>query len=219
MFGGKRPLTSAGMYTSIGQVNTARQPRYHAIADDLRRGIERRDYGTGQLLPSESALSTSYGVSRVTVRRALDVLRREGLVGSRQGLGWTVKVDPLRQRLAQLGTIERQLESDGRSWERRVLAFAFVDPPTDVSMVLGPGQVLRVVRLNLADGEPFARVTVWCPEGIAHNLSRADVERAPFYELLDVDLAGGAQVIAAGIEITTLLTGTDPRDPTGEAAP
>ena len=43
-------------------------------------------------------------------------------------------------------------------------------------------------RLNLADGEPFALVTVWCPEAMASKLSRDDVEARPFYELLDVEL-------------------------------
>ena len=45
-------------------------------------------------------------------------------------------------------------------------------------------EVLRVVRLNLADGEPFALVTVWLPESLGAHVSRADVERATFYDLL-----------------------------------
>jgi GntR family transcriptional regulator len=56
-----------------------------------------------------------------------------------------------------------------------------------------------VRRLNLADGEPFARVTVWCPEDLGRHLSRADVERAPFYELLDVPLGGAVQTIGAAV--------------------
>jgi GntR family transcriptional regulator len=66
-----------------------------------------------------------------------------------------------------------------------------------VRRVLGTDQVLRVRRLNLADGEPFARVTVWCPASLGDRLSRADVERSPFYELLPVPLGGATQTIAA----------------------
>ena len=43
--------------------------------------------------------------------------------------------------------------------------------------------MLEVRRLNLADGQPFALVTVWCPEELGAELSRADVERASFLEL------------------------------------
>ena len=65
--------------------------------------------------------------------------------------------------------------------------------------MLGADNVLEVRRLNLADGEPFARVTVWCPEDLGADLSRADVERAPFYELLDAPLGGAIQTIGAAV--------------------
>ena len=97
------------------------------------------------------------------------MLRDEGLVDARQGFGWFVAVDPLRQSLGRLGTIEAQLaESGGRS-ERRILDFGFVPAPPRVREVLGVATVLEVRRLNLADGEPFARVTVWCPERSART--------------------------------------------------
>ena len=68
-----------------------------------------------------------------------------------------------------------------------------------MARVLGTTQVLEVRRLNLADGEPFARVTVWCPEALGASISRADVERATFYELLDVPLGGAVQTIGAAV--------------------
>jgi GntR family transcriptional regulator len=57
--------------------------------------------------------------------------------------------------------------------------------------------VLRVKRVNRADGEPFAIVTVWCPAELGQHMSRADVERQPFYELLGVALRGATQTIGA----------------------
>ncbi|MDH4279213.1 MAG: winged helix-turn-helix domain-containing protein, partial [Acidimicrobiia bacterium] len=61
-----------------------RRIRYHEIADDLRRTIESGDLEPGKVLPSEASLGTSHGASRVTIRKALEVLRGEGLVESRQ---------------------------------------------------------------------------------------------------------------------------------------
>lgn len=182
------------MYTSIVQV---RQTRYQTIADDLRHRIEAGEYGTGRLLPSEAELSGTYGASRVTVRRALELLREEGLVDSRQGFGWFVATDPVRQNLARLGTIESQLAEEGIESTRRVLDFRFAKAPARVRQVLGTDTVLRVRRLNLADGAPFALVTVWCPEELGAELSRADVERSPFYELIPVPLGGAVQTIGA----------------------
>jgi GntR family transcriptional regulator len=174
-----------------------RPVRYLTIADALRERVARGEFAAGRLLPSESELSAAYDASRVTVRKALEALRDEGLVDARQGFGWFVAADPLRQSLGRLGTIESQLAASGLSPERRVLDFGFVDPPVWVADELGPGKVLRVRRLNLADGEPFARVTVWCPERLGSSLSRDEVERSPFYELLPIDLGGATQTIGA----------------------
>jgi GntR family transcriptional regulator len=176
---------------------SSREIRYRQIAEELRAQIAGGAFAAGRLLPSEAELSTRHQASRVTVRRALEALRAEGLLGSRQGLGWFVAADPLRQPLARLGTIEDQLTELGLKSERRILGFAFVRAPRRVAEVLGVRDVLEVRRLNLADGEPFARVTVWCPEKLGARLSREQVEASPLYELLDVPLGGATQTIGA----------------------
>lgn len=180
-----------------------RQTRYHAIAASLREQIAAGAFASSRLLPSEADLSAAFGASRVTVRRALELLRDEGLIDSRQGLGWFVAADPVRQSLGRLGTIESQLSAAGIESTRRILDFRFVMPPPRVRDVLGTDeQVLRVRRLNLADGQPFALVTVWCPGPLGADVSRADVERTPFYELLGVDLGGATQTIGAALAST-----------------
>ncbi len=176
-----------------------REIRYLAIADDLRARVTAGEFAAGRLLPSESELSAAYAASRITIRKALEVLRDEGLVDARQGFGWFAAVDPLRQALGRLGTIEAELAASGVRSERRILAFGFVPAPPAARRVLGTATVLEVRRLNLADGAPFARVTVWCPEDLGAHLSRADVERAPFYELLSVTLGGATQTIGAAL--------------------
>ena len=174
-----------------------RSIRYQEIAAELRRRVTAGAYAGDGLLPSESQLAETFAASRVTVRRALESLHEEGLVDSLQGFGWYVAADPLRQSLGRLGTIEAQLAEAGIVSERHVLDFGFVAAPARVRKVLGVRRVLEVRRCNLADGHPFARVTVWCPERVGKGLSLADVERAPFYELLDAQLGGASQTIAA----------------------
>jgi GntR family transcriptional regulator len=174
-----------------------REIRYRKIAEELRRQVEAGELAAGRLLPSESELSAAYGASRVTVRKALELLREEGLIDARQGFGWFAATDPLKQRLARLDTIEHQMEEAGIVSERRILDFGFVPATPHLRQVLGSEVVLQVRRLNLADGEPFARYTVWCPEALGAGLSRNDVERTPFYELLGVRLGGATQTIGA----------------------
>jgi DNA-binding GntR family transcriptional regulator len=172
-----------------------RRIRYKDIADELRQRF--RDAPVGSVLPSESDMSAEFEVSRVTIRRALELVREDGLIAARQGFGWYVAGEPVRQSLESLGTIESQVEGVGKISERKVEEFAFVQPPARVRALLQTDQVLRVKRVNLADGEPFAVVTVWCPADLGANLSRRDVEQFPFYELIDVELRGATQTIGA----------------------
>lgn len=174
-----------------------RELRYRTIADDLRRRLESGEFAAGRMLPSESELSSAYDASRVTIRKALEGLRAEGLVDARQGFGWFAAGNPLRQSLGRLGTIEAQLAQSGVEGGRRVLDFGFIKAPARARAVLACDTVLRVRRLNLADGEPFARVTVWVPESLGEHLSRAEVERSSFYELLPLQLGRAVQSIGA----------------------
>jgi GntR family transcriptional regulator len=174
-----------------------RRIRYQEIAEELRNRFA--DAPVGSVLPSESEMSAEFGASRVTIRRALELIRDDGLIAARQGFGWYIAGEPVRQSLGSLGTIESQVEGVGKLSERKIEEFAFEDAPERVRKILGVDQVLRVKRVNLADGEPFAVVTVWCPADLGAALSRRDVERRPFYELLDVELRGATQTIGADL--------------------
>jgi len=173
----------------------ARSFRYTQIADSLRAAISDGSFADGVVLPSESELSEAHDASRVTIRRALEQLRSEGLVDSRQGFGWIVG-SPLRQSLDSLETIEQQLASAGRIGERKVLRFGFVPAPKEVTELLGP-EVLEVVRLNLADDEPFALVSVWCDAELGASMSRTLVEQSTFVDLLHPLLGQATQIIGA----------------------
>ena len=175
----------------------ARALRYADLAEDLRRRIASGELRPGRLLPSEAQLAADHDVSRVTVRKALAQLRDAGLVASRQGFGWYVAPTPVPQPLDGLRTIEANVLAAGQAPQRRILGFGFVDAPTRAREVLAVDTVLEIRRVNLADDEAFARVTVWVPEVLATDLSRAAVERQSLYELLPTTLGGASQVISA----------------------
>jgi len=77
---------------------TARAPKYQRIADDLRRRIQTGDYAPGARMPAETDLTDQFRVSLPTVRQALSVLRAEGLIESRHGIGTFVKENRRLQR-------------------------------------------------------------------------------------------------------------------------
>lgn len=178
-------------------------PRYAAIAEDLRREVDEGMYAAGELLPSESALSQRYQASRITVRKALERLRSEGVVDSRQGFGWYVVFTPLPQSLERFSTIEEQLSEIGVTPVRKILSSRRVTASGRIEESLGSGEMLEIERVNLADRLPFARVTVWVPAFLADQFSVRALEEHSLYELLARSselrrpLASAVQTIAA----------------------
>src|SRR3954469_17397886 len=73
--------------------------RYCAVAQQIRDRIADGEYVEGMALPSEALLMETFRVSRMTVRRALGLLREEGLVGTRRGRVAWVRARPVRQRV------------------------------------------------------------------------------------------------------------------------
>lgn len=196
-------------------VSTSRTYLYQRIANDLRARISSGEFGRGQILPTEVELGARYGSSRITIRRALGTLREEGLLQSRRGFGWFVATRPLEHTLGQLGNIEQQVETMGRSPRRHIRRFGLQQASDRVAEVLGSGEVLRIDRLNKADEEVLAHSSAWVPATLASALSLDQVARVSLYDLLPVDIGGARQHISAvaASEEDAQLLGTPPGAP------
>lgn len=181
--------------------------RFREVAADLRDrialGETRRDGG----LPSEAELCTHYGVSRMTVRRALEELRDEGLLTSRPGAGWYVAGASIRQPLA-LGTFNHAASAaiSAGQVSREVVEFGYrtLAPPPESEGTDAPGpfgDVLFVRSLRLADGSPLDSAHEYVPATIAAPLSRADAESPGLWESLSRaghEIARVHQTVTAG---------------------
>jgi len=127
-------------------------PLYLQIADDLRNQILQRQLRPGERLPSEHSLMERYGASRQTVRKAVAVLKAEGLLDAAQGQGVFV-----RERAPVLRRLSR------REWETdRSGGFMFERPGAGTTVEKEQGRITAPVaiasRLGLSEG---AEVTVW----------------------------------------------------------
>ncbi len=150
------------------------RPAYIQIADDLRRQITDGALSSGDKIPSEQELMTDYGVSRIVVRMAIDVLQNEGLVIKQQGRGTFVREQrPIRHRV--LGDLygqrptsspmKRAAEEQGRrsEWEyqsRRTTATKAIAERLHAQ----PGdEVMRTNYRFFADEEPIMLSTSYEP--------------------------------------------------------
>jgi GntR family transcriptional regulator len=155
----------------------------------------------GEAIPSERRLSSDLGVSRLTLRAALDDLAREGYVVRRRGAGTFVGEPKIAQELTMTSFTDdmrrRGLRPSSRTLELRVSpAGARLGRLLHVS----PSEpVVIASRLRLADGESMAIETVHVRETHIPGLTARDLEEKSFYELLrdryGIVVVGGTQTI------------------------
>lgn len=134
------------------------QPLYQQLQRALREAIEQGELGPDDALPSERQLATELGISRITVRKAIDGLADEGLLVRRQGSGNFVG-SRIEKNFAKLTSFSEDMRARGRvpssQWLKR--AEGQVTPDEAMRLALSPGaSVYRFHRLRFADDEPMA---------------------------------------------------------------
>ncbi len=160
-------------------------PLYFQVAQHLEDAITSGKLPTGTLLQNEVDLAQSLGLSRPTMRRAMQHLVDKGLVTRRRGIGTRV-VQPKLRRPLELTSLYDDLTHAGRKPTTEVLSFATVEALEDVAEKLEVPEgtpVLELVRLRRADGEAIAKLTCYLPQRIA-NIEEADLADHGLYELI-----------------------------------
>ena len=119
-------------------VPSRRSPAYLAIADDLRGRIERRELSSGDKLPTERELVDEFGVARMTVRHALDILQMEGLIERRRGRtgGTFIRSTPTVVELTRMEGLMPQLRAHGLDVSSEILDADLLRASTTVAEAL-----------------------------------------------------------------------------------
>ena len=176
----------------------------------LRDEITSGRFAAGAALPGEQRLAQMHGVSRVTVRRALETLAADGLIEKRTGAGSIVKGEVAQAAIAaDMATLIPQIVQMGRDTTARLLSFSYGEPPAAGASALGlsPGhKVQTAVRVRFLDDRPFSHLTTHVPEDIARNYSEADLATTPLFRLLE---RSGVVVDGASQSVTASLASPD----------
>jgi GntR family transcriptional regulator len=159
-------------------------PLWAQVLEDLRGQV-----ASGAIVgrfPTDAELMERYGVSRHTVRDAVNRLLQEGLLDRQRGRGTFVRSTAIEQPLGALYSLFRSIEDQG--FEQRSVVRA-LERRTDAeaAAVLGLGARSALVfleRLRLADDEPVALDCSWLPADVAGPLLGVDFERTSLYQQL-----------------------------------
>lgn len=166
---------------------TIAAPLYMQVEEALvaRFGI---DLHPGDRLPTEDELIEQFGVSRITVRRAVQNLATRNLVTTRHGRGSFVAAPRISQPLTALTGFVEDMNSQGFSSGARVLLLDEVLAPVEVRVALAlplGAWVTRIERVRLATGMPVSFDRTYLPLELGRLIAEDDLEHEPVFALLE----------------------------------
>jgi GntR family transcriptional regulator len=160
-------------------------PMYYQVAQQLEQAIESGELPPGTRLDGELALANQLGVSRPTLRRAIEYLVDRGYVVRRRAVGTQV-VHPKVRRPVELTSLYDDLRASRKDPRTKVLSIDKAPASDAVAHALGleDGEdVLALERLRYADGQPLAVMRNWLPVGVV-ELDAERLEETGLYQLM-----------------------------------
>nr|WP_206439183.1 GntR family transcriptional regulator [Streptomyces scabichelini] len=160
-------------------------PLYYQFAQQLESAIEHGALAPGNLLGNEMEIAARLGLSRPTVRQAIQSLVDKGLLVRRRGVGTQVVHSQVKRPL-ELSSLYDDLATAGQSPATRVLRNEVEPASPDVAAALGipeGGDVTVLERLRLTHGEPMAHLCNYLPPALL-DLDTARLEATGLYRMM-----------------------------------
>ena len=147
---------------------------YKSIADRLRLRLNSADFAIGSPLPGEKKLAEEFGVARMTIRKAIDLLVDWGLVVRRHGSGTYVARKDVHHETSNLTGLAEVLRKQGKEVVSQVLAFEVMPAPPAIASLLRIKIDERIYfsrRVRYVDGKPLMLEDSYMPVKLFRNLS------------------------------------------------
>jgi len=164
-----------------------RVPLYHQFKTILLRRIKQGELKPEDRLPSEDELAEHYGVSKATIRQALNELAIEGFIRREQGRGTFVSGAKVKVGPRELTSFTEEMRKRQTKPTSKVLAREVIEAEGEVAEKLGVeegAQLFCLKRLRLADDRPMGIQTAYVPLDLAPRLADEFPEGASLYEFL-----------------------------------
>src|ERR1700747_3112442 len=188
---------------------------YSRVETVLANEITDGDLKVGDQLPTEDSLIARFGVSRITVRRAIQNLVSRGLVEIRRGKGTFVAAPKISQDLKELSGFVEDMHALGRKPTARVIGKEIVAANATVArqLALTRGErVARIRRVRLADGVPLSFDATYLPLDIGKKIITNNLKVEPIFSLLErkydvplIEAEYKLEAVAAEAEVAAAL--------------
>ena len=163
-------------------------PKYYIIKREIVKKIDNDELLDDQMIPSERELIKEFGVSRITVRKAIEELVNEGYLYKIQGKGTYVKGATKTQDLFSITSCTQDIISLGMTPSRKVVNCEIIDsyPKRAREMELDKSdKLLTIDRVYYADGEPINRTVTYLPIKYFPDLEKHDFKEESLYDILE----------------------------------
>ncbi|MBE6083102.1 MULTISPECIES: GntR family transcriptional regulator [Tissierellales] len=177
-------------------------PKYYQLREILREMIENEELKPGEIISGEMELCKFHGISRMTVRKAIQDLVNEGMLYREQGKGTFVSYPKQKKNISQLLSFTEEMKSKGYNVTNRLLYFNKEIPEKKISKIfhMKKGEMIYVIkRIRFAGKEPIALEISYLPEKNFPNLSREESEKNSLYYLFEnkygIKLKYGTQTV------------------------
>jgi GntR family transcriptional regulator len=179
-------------------------PRYHQIAQTLRERIRSGDIEPGARLDNQRRLAEDFDVTLMTLRQALEVLEREGLITRRHGLGTFVALSPVDYDIINFRAFAGDLTAVGEDVSTRFLRNHFGPADSLAARELGleaGARVFALERLRLVGGRPTSFQVSYLPATLGEEVVRADLAVTPLRQVLSfklgIEITGARETVSA----------------------
>ncbi len=162
-------------------------PLYHQLKEILRSWISSGEYDSGSKFPSETDLQARFGVSRMTLRRALSELVAEGFLVRERGRGSIVVKPRLQEHLRQMTSFTEDMEHRGLSSNSQILDFRMAHDEEVARKMEIPEheELVQLRRLRLVEGEPIAVQNAFIRHRLCPGLVKQDLLGGSLYKTLE----------------------------------
>jgi GntR family transcriptional regulator len=187
-----------------------RPHKYQEISNTLMEAILAGDFPPGSYLPSESTLMKRFGVSRVTIRLALNVLRDASLIVGHQGKGYFVCTLQAVQDLGRLQGFGELMAPLGVETRSEVLSAGIVPAPPAAAAALSVKRgedLVKIRRIRIAAEEPMSIDVSYFPLSIGQRLLELDLPHTDIFALIENKL--GIEIGFADITMTVIPVEAD----------
>ncbi|GLC89501.1 GntR family transcriptional regulator [Lysinibacillus piscis] len=164
-------------------------PLYKQAYSWMKEKILNGDWEPGKQIPPEPVLSVDLGISRQTLRQAMQMLINEGFLYRQPGRGTFVQYSKSNYRLSYLYSFSEQMRELGKEPSSKIIDIKTNYRPSDAIanklMLKDTGRVHKIVRLRLADGQPMSIERVYIDVNLCPDLHTKDLDRLSLYTILE----------------------------------